>query len=62
MRVAGYPHRKAVHCGSGTLVSALAHRGLFLSEPMAFGLGAGLGFALHAIADAWFPRWTAGTP
>lgn len=47
MRVAGYPHRKAVHCGSGTLVSALAHRGLFLSEPMAFGLGAGLGFALH---------------
>jgi branched-chain amino acid transport system permease protein len=22
----------------------------------------GLGFALHAIADAWFPRWTAGTP
>jgi ABC-type branched-subunit amino acid transport system permease subunit len=21
-----------------------------------------LGFALHAIADAWFPRWTAGTP
>jgi Butirosin biosynthesis protein H, N-terminal/Domain of unknown function (DUF4872) len=47
MRVAGYPHRKAVHCGSGTLASALAHRGLFLSEPMVFGLGAGLGFALH---------------
>jgi len=47
MRVAGYPHRKAVHCGSGTLAAALAHRGLFLSEPMAFGLGAGLGFALH---------------
>jgi ABC-type branched-subunit amino acid transport system permease subunit len=21
-----------------------------------------LGFALHAIADAWFPRWTAGEP
>jgi ABC-type branched-subunit amino acid transport system permease subunit len=21
-----------------------------------------LGFALHAIADAWFPRWTAGSP
>jgi ABC-type branched-subunit amino acid transport system permease subunit len=21
-----------------------------------------LGFALHAIADAWFPRWTAGQP
>ena len=47
MRVAAYPHRKAVHCGSGTLASALAHRGLSLSEPMVFGLGAGLGFALH---------------
>jgi butirosin biosynthesis protein H-like/uncharacterized protein DUF4872 len=47
MRVPGYPHRKAVHCGSGTLAAALAHRGLVLSEPMAFGLGAGLGFALH---------------
>ena len=47
MRIPSYPHRKAVHCGSGTLASALAHRGLSLSEPMAFGLGAGLGFALH---------------
>src|SRR3989440_9356926 len=47
MRVPSYPHRKAVHCGSGTLASALAHRGLSLSEPMIFGLGAGLGFALH---------------
>src|SRR5216683_517917 len=47
MRIAGYPHRQAVHCGSGTLASALAHRGLALSEPMVFGLGAGLGFALH---------------
>jgi hypothetical protein len=47
MRIPGYPHRQAVHCGSGTLASALAHRGLALSEPMVFGLGAGLGFALH---------------
>ena len=47
MRIPSYPHRKAVHCGSGTLASALAHRGLSLSEPMVFGLGAGLGFALH---------------
>ena len=47
MRVPAYPHRKAVHCGAGTLASALAHRGLWLSEPMVFGLGAGLGFALH---------------
>src|SRR5919199_1021306 len=47
MRVANYPHRQAVHCGSGTLAAALAHRGLSLSEPTVFGLGAGLGFALH---------------
>jgi Butirosin biosynthesis protein H, N-terminal/Domain of unknown function (DUF4872) len=47
MRIPGYPHRKTVHCGSGTLLAALAHRGLTLSEPMVFGLGAGLGFALH---------------
>ena len=47
MRVPNYPHRKAIHCGSGTLAGALAHSGVALSEPMAFGLGAGLGFALH---------------
>src|SRR5207248_10291017 len=47
MRVPSYPHRQAVHCGSGTLLAALAHRGLSLSEAMVFGLGAGLGFALH---------------
>src|SRR5919201_6196725 len=47
MRIASYPHRKAVYCGSGTMLAALAHRGLTLSEPMVFGLGAGLGFALH---------------
>jgi len=47
MLVPNYPHRKAVHCGSGTLLGVLAHSGLALSEPMVFGLGAGLGFALH---------------
>src|SRR5438445_13618552 len=47
MRVPSYPHRKAVHCGSGTLAAALAHSGVALSEAMVFGLGAGLGFALH---------------
>jgi hypothetical protein len=47
MRVPNYPHRKAVHCGSGTMSAALLHSGVALSEAMAFGLGAGLGFALH---------------
>jgi len=40
----GFQHRPGVHCGSTALCDALRARGLELSEPMAFGLGAGLGF------------------
>src|SRR5919108_4158546 len=47
MRVPSFPHRRAVHCGSGTMGAALAHCGLALSGPMVFGFGAGLGFALY---------------
>jgi hypothetical protein len=44
----GFEHRPGVHCGSTALCDALRVRGLELSEPMAFGLGAGLGFSyLH---------------
>jgi hypothetical protein len=44
----GFQHRPGVHCGSTALSNALRVRGLDLSEPMAFGLGAGLGFeCLH---------------
>jgi hypothetical protein len=42
--LAGFSHRPGVHCGSTALADALRVRGLDLSEPMAFGLGAGLGF------------------
>jgi hypothetical protein len=44
MRVPGFEHRPGVHCGSTALADALRVRGVELSEPMAFGLGAGLGF------------------
>lgn len=44
MRVPGFEHRPGVHCGSTALANALRARGVQLSEPMAFGLGAGLGF------------------
>jgi hypothetical protein len=44
MRLAGFEHRPGVHCGSAALADALRARGVELSEPMAFGLGAGLGF------------------
>lgn len=44
MLLAGFSHRPGVHCGSTALADALRVRGVELSEPMAFGLGAGLGF------------------
>jgi hypothetical protein len=39
-----FEHRPGVHCGSTALANALRVRGVAISEPMAFGLGAGLGF------------------
>jgi len=42
--LAEFVHRPGVHCGSTALADALQVRGLGLSEAMAFGLGAGLGF------------------
>src|SRR5512140_2561034 len=39
-----FRHRPGLHCGSTALCDALRARGLELSEPLAFGLGAGLGF------------------
>jgi hypothetical protein len=40
-----FQHRHAAHCESGTVANLLSHHGLPLSEPMAFGLAAGLSFA-----------------
>jgi hypothetical protein len=42
--LSGFVHRPGVHCGSTALADALRVRGLDISEAMAFGLGAGLGF------------------
>ncbi|ACL66083.1 conserved hypothetical protein [Anaeromyxobacter dehalogenans 2CP-1] len=44
MILPGFEHRPGLHCGSTALADALRVRGVALSEPMAFGLGAGLGF------------------
>lgn len=44
MILAGFEHRPGVHCGTTALANALRVRGVAISEPMAFGLGAGLGF------------------
>jgi hypothetical protein len=40
----GFEHRPGVHCGSTALADALRVQGVHVSEAMAFGLGAGLGF------------------
>jgi len=40
----GFEHHPGLHCGSTALADALRARGVALSEPMVFGLGAGLGF------------------
>jgi hypothetical protein len=42
--LAGFVHEPGVHCGTTALADALRLRGVRISEPMAFGLGAGLGF------------------
>lgn len=44
MILQGFDHRPGVHCGTTALADALRVRGVELSEPMVFGLGAGLGF------------------
>lgn len=44
MILAGFEHRPGVHCGSTALSDALRVQGVDVSEAMAFGLGAGLGF------------------
>jgi len=44
--LADFQHLHAAHCESGVMASLLTHHGLPTSEPMAFGLGAGLAFAV----------------
>ncbi len=38
-------HRQSAHCESGVISSLLRHQNMPISEPMAFGIAAGLGFA-----------------
>lgn len=54
MILAGFEHRPGVHCGTTALADAFRARGFELSEPMAFGLGAGLGF-YYLVADTLSP-------
>ena len=40
-----FQHTHSAHCESGVSSLLLKHKGLNVSEPMAFGLGSGLTFA-----------------
>lgn len=40
-----FPHKQSAHCESGVVANLLTHRGIDLSEAMAFGIGGGLFFA-----------------
>lgn len=60
-----YQHQHAAHCESGTAANLLRHHGAKISEPMAFGIAAGLSFAylpfaringLPLIAYRMFPK------
>jgi hypothetical protein len=44
VKVSGFEHRPGVHCGSTALADVLRRLEVEVSEAMAFGLGAGLGF------------------
>ncbi len=44
MPTLAFEHTHAAHCESGAICAMLRHRGLRLSEPMVFGIGAGLFF------------------
>lgn len=41
----GYTHTQHAHCESGVTANLLRHQGIDISEPMAFGIGAGIFFA-----------------
>jgi hypothetical protein len=60
-----YPHRRAGHCGSGAFRDLLEFHGLSwddapLSEGIAFGLGAGLGFAYVELPEMDPPIYLVG--
>lgn len=40
-----FQHRQSAHCESGVVSSLVTHKGLTISEPMAFGLASALAFA-----------------
>jgi hypothetical protein len=50
-----FKHAMAAHCESGSLAALLNHQGMIISEPMVFGVGAGIFFAYLKIPSLQFP-------
>ncbi len=46
-------HRQSAHCESGVTSSLLSHHGLNVSEPLAFGIGAGIFFGYFPIIKVY---------
>ena len=42
-------HRQSAHCESGAISSLLLHHGLNASEPLVFGIGAGIFFGYFPV-------------
>jgi hypothetical protein len=55
MSVIAFKHTMAAHCESGALTALLNHGGMSISEPMLFGIGAGIFFAYLKIPSMQFP-------
>ena len=55
MSIIPFKHAMAAHCESGSLTALLNHRGMTVSEPMIFGIGAGIFFAYLKIPSMRFP-------
>ena len=55
MSIIPFKHSMAAHCESGALTALLNHRGFAMSEPMLFGIGAGIFFAYLKIPSMQFP-------
>jgi len=55
--ISSFTHKMAAHCESGTVAALLAHKGLALSEPMVFGVSAGIFFAYLDSRNLPFPMF-----
>ncbi|HTM64735.1 MAG TPA: BtrH N-terminal domain-containing protein [Flavipsychrobacter sp.] len=63
MSVINFSHHQHAHCESGVTANLLKHQGIDLSEPMAFGIGAGIFFAhlpfvkISGVPGSTFRTW-----